>query len=78
MAPTVRNRNPTVDRDSSHHTPPATARAMRNPTSTCGGGPPTCGSLALAATGGLTRFDWPGCCSAFGVPSTNDRRLYMM
>ena len=26
----------------------------------------------------LIRLDWPGCCSAFGVPSRNDRKLYMM
>ena len=69
LAPTVRNWNPVVLRASSHHTPPAAASATRNPTPTCGGGPPTCGSWALLAMVGLIRLDWCGSCSAVGVPS---------
>ena len=78
LAPTVRNRNPTVDRDSSHHTPPAAARATRRPASTCGGGPPTCGSAASDAMFGLISFACPGSWRAMLVLSRNASRLYMM
>ncbi len=47
LAPTVRNSKPSVLRESSHHVPAAAASAIRNPTPTCGGGPPTCGSVAF-------------------------------
>ena len=69
LAPTVRNSNPVVLRASSHHTAAAAASAIRKPTPTCGGGPPTCGNCAEVWMFGVTRFDWPGCCSALGVPS---------
>src|SRR5437667_8429492 len=62
LAPTVRNWNPTVLRDSSQAVAAAAATAIRNPTPTCGGGPPTCGSVALPLMFGATPLVWPGAC----------------
>src|SRR5262249_8996683 len=52
FAPTARNWKPIVLRDSRQATPAAAAPAPRKARSACGGGPPTCGSTALPATGG--------------------------
>ena len=61
LAPTVRNWNPMVLRLSSQATPATAARATRNPTFACGGGPPTCGNVAFSWIGGAIWLDWPGC-----------------
>src|SRR5260370_32847457 len=66
LAPTVRNWKPIVLRLSSQATPATAARAIRNPTLACGGGPPRCGNMALAAIGGAIWLDWPGCCRRCG------------
>src|ERR1700733_12035361 len=61
LAPTVRNWNPVVVRDSSQATPAAPATAIRTPTRAGGGGPPTCPRLALPAMNGATWLVWCGC-----------------
>src|SRR5215472_11027931 len=69
LAPTVRNWKPIVLRDSSQATTATAASASRKPTLACGGGPPTCGKIALELMGGAIELDWPGCCSRCGDES---------
>ena len=77
LAPTVRNWKPTVLRESSQAVAAAAATAIRNPTPTCGGGPPTCGSIALDAMPGATALVCFGACIRLWLVSRNDSRLYM-
>src|SRR5579875_442015 len=75
LAPTARNRNPIVVRDSSQAV--TAAAAIRKPAPTCGGGPPARGSIAFGARLGATALVWFGAWSAARLVSRNDSRLYM-
>ena len=77
LAPTVRNWKPTVLRDSSQAVAAAAASAIRNPTPTCGGGPPTCGSVALPVMLGAIALVWSGACISLWLDSRKASRLYM-
>ncbi len=64
FAPTLRNSNPVVVRFSSHQTPNAQARAIRNPALIRRLVPASSGRCALDAIGGVIGLGEPGACSS--------------
>src|SRR2546429_1046772 len=75
LAPTVRNWKPTVLRESSQAVAAAAATAIRNPTPTCGGGPPPCGPIAPDAIPGATAVGGFRGCLRVWLVSRNDSQV---